>query len=343
MILKECSDGKDNIVSLIKFIAAVMVIFNHSFPITGSGSDYISVASGGQTTFGGIAVAIFFFYGGFLIMRSMEHKKTAASFFKARSLRIFPQLIIVIILSVFVLGAIISDCSLVEYFSNLNTYKYLLNCVMIPIHSLPGVFLNSKYNSTVNGSLWTLPVEFLCYVFCYLFYRFRLNNRKYAVWTVPFIVIAYLILWKILSGILILRAVLTPAMLFYTGMIYYIYRDKIKLYWYISVILLCALIVGIYFNIYYLIALVALPYIFSYLGFSYKISKIDINKNLLVKSSYGIYLVAFPIQQTLCVMNSNMSQMTNFLLATVVSGVLGCVLTLLDKRINAFIKKGSAK
>ena len=29
---------------------------------------------------------------------------------------------------------------------------------------------------TVNGALWTLPVEFLCYLFCYIFYKIFKNK-----------------------------------------------------------------------------------------------------------------------------------------------------------------------
>lgn len=266
MLLEDCSKGKDNNISVIKFIAAILVIFNHSFSLTGSEGDYVSRITKGQTTFGGIAVSIFFFYGGFLIMKSMEQKKYAKEYFKARCIRIFPELWIVILLSVFVLGPLVTELNLLEYLTNEKTYLYLLNGLLIPIHSLPGVFLHNKYNSTVNGALWTLPVEFVCYILCYLFYKLKLNDKIYAIITLPFVFVGYMILWKLLDRIPVLHGALTPIMLFYVGMLFYIYRNKIKINWYVSLGLILILLIGVYYRLFYIFVLFSFSYFYHGLG-----------------------------------------------------------------------------
>lgn len=337
MLLDECSKGKDNNISLIKFIAAIFVIFNHSFPLTGSGSDYISRWAHGQTTFGGVAVSIFFFYGGFFIMKSMEGKKTAKEYFKARCNRIFPELWMVILLSAFVLGPIVTECSLFDYFKSGSTYLYLLNGFLIPVHSLPGVFLHNEYNSTVNGALWTLPIEFICYILCYFFYKLKLNEKKYAIYTVPFVFGGYLVLWKFLKTIPLLHSALTPIMIFYTGMILYIYREKIKIYWFVAIILLIALILGIYFGLFFIVVLFTFPYFLLWIGFGTKIKTTKIGSK--VKISYGMYLVGFPVQQLLCVISPDISQMLNFILATIIAIVFGVALTYADTRLGMLFRK----
>ena len=52
-----------------------------------------------------------------------------------------------------------------EYFSNSQTWNYLINNTLLYQLEwrLPGVFTQSKYG--LNGSLWTLPLEVVCYLF----------------------------------------------------------------------------------------------------------------------------------------------------------------------------------
>ena len=337
MLLDECSNGKDNNISLIKFIAAIFVIFNHSFPLTGSGGDYISRWAHGQTTFGGVAVSIFFFYGGFLIMKSMENKKNAKDYFKARCNRIFPELWMVILLSVFVLGPAVTELSLAEYFKSGSTYLYLLNGLLIPIHSLPGVFLHNEYNSTVNGALWTLPVEFICYILCFIFYKLKLSEKKYAIYTAPFVFGGYLVLWKFLKAIPLLHSALTPIMIFYAGMLFYIYREKIKIYWYVAIALLLILVIGIYFRLFFVVVLFTFPYFLAWFGFGTHIKTTKIGSK--VKISYGMYLVGFPVQQLLCAVIPDISQMVNFVLATIIAVGFGVVLTIADKHLSLLFRK----
>ena len=52
----------------------------------------------------------------------------------------------------------------------------MLNAVLVLVHPLPGVFASNPYPDVVNGALWTLPVEYACYVLCFVVFlatRFR--------------------------------------------------------------------------------------------------------------------------------------------------------------------------
>ena len=65
--------GKDNNFNFIRFIAASLVIFSHSFPLLmGIDEDPLRKLTG--TSFGGLAVDIFFITSGFLICKSFLSK-----------------------------------------------------------------------------------------------------------------------------------------------------------------------------------------------------------------------------------------------------------------------------
>ena len=178
--LNEMIHIRNNNLALMQFISSILVIFSHSYPIAADNIDILGRTTKGTFTFGGIAVSFFFLTGGFYIAKSMERKKTAKNFFKARALRIFPPLIVVVMISI-IMGGFITEYSFSQYWKSPKTWKYLGNCIFILQHKLPGVFLNNPYNSTINGSLWTLPVEFLCYIACYVFYKLKLLSKRFYI------------------------------------------------------------------------------------------------------------------------------------------------------------------
>lgn len=162
-----------------RFIAAVLVIFSHSFVITQGKitSEWLYIITKGQLDFGALAVAVFFLGGGYLSAGVMNKYSSLKRYLTTRLVRILPALIFVVICCVLA-GSIISSYSFSEYFENAETYRYLLNGFMILQHNLPGVFEEAVYTSTVNGSLWTLPVEFLCNIMCYLMFRLGFFDEK---------------------------------------------------------------------------------------------------------------------------------------------------------------------
>ena len=171
--------GKSNNLGFIKFIAALIVIISHAFPLsTVDRLDLMENITRERLSFGGLAVAIFFFSSGLLVTKSLFKNPHFVPYFKQRIKRIFPPLIFIAVICAFVLGPIITSLSASEYFSNSQTYKYLLNGICILQHDLPGVFQGNVYGSTVNGALWTMPVEFLCYVACFIGYKIKLLNKK---------------------------------------------------------------------------------------------------------------------------------------------------------------------
>ena len=96
-------DGHDNFFTPLRFIFAYMVLVGHAFVVVGGLSDsepHIFY----ELTFSYMAVNLFFIASGFLVTGSMLYRKNIASFASARVLRIFPALIVHVLLMMFVFG-----------------------------------------------------------------------------------------------------------------------------------------------------------------------------------------------------------------------------------------------
>ncbi len=288
-------------VNFIKFIAAIMVILSHAFPLSCGTleNEWFQRLTNEQYTMGGIAVCIFFFYSGLLITRSLEKKPAAKKYFSNRIVRIIPPLATVVLISAFIMGPLITSLSPVQYFTSTGTYLYLLNSILVLTHNLPGVFEHNIYLATVNGSLWTLPVEALCYVACFVLFKLKLNEKLpmkiLLCLSLLFDIIMLILSKRIYLGMI--YSLILPILMFFAGIFYYTFRDSIKMdrrYLLLAILIILVsnftstLLVGLYLGF---------PYILAYAGFAAKqLPDIICNPG---KISYGIYLCAFPIQQCL--------------------------------------------
>jgi hypothetical protein len=63
------------------------------------------------------------------------------------------------LLTTFIFGPLISIFSVKTYFSML--VKEMTSFNLISKYVLPGVFTTNPLPNAVNGSLWTLPIEFV--------------------------------------------------------------------------------------------------------------------------------------------------------------------------------------
>ncbi len=140
-------------------MGALFVLYGHAYALAGAPEPNIGfwpVASFG--------VLIFFSISGYLIASSWLSDPNLLRFAARRSLRIFPALTVVILLSVFILGPAVTTLPLRAYFRDSATYTYLGNIGLYVHYYLPGCFEQLPIASSVNGSLWSLPPEFLMYV-----------------------------------------------------------------------------------------------------------------------------------------------------------------------------------
>lgn len=334
--LSELLNIKSTNVNLLKFICAILVIVGHANPITGTGVDILTEYTGGECSFGGLAVGVFFFFSGLYVTKSLSKTVNLRTYLAKRVERIFPQLAVVILISAFVLGPILTLLPIGTYFLSLGTYTYLLNAILIPIHNLPGVFEGLPYQ-TVNGPLWTLPVEFACYLMLWGISLLLVLITKYkgqknlsgivdsnafrallgaavAIVFAGFIAVFYVLKNEFLIS------VVRPVVIFIEGSLFYQYRDKIKVNWIagLGMILLLALSGAV--GLFSIGMILLLPYITVSLTLGLPQIKADWT---MFKISYEMYLLGWPIQQLLMVFfKCNMTAAMNSLLAVPIDVII---------------------
>ncbi len=236
MRLSDVCEDRDNNFNLIRFIAAVAVLISHSFPLSNTGLDDPLINLIGMSA-GNIAVDVFFLSSGFLVTRSLLMSQSIKTFLRSRALRIYPALWVMLLITVFVLGPLITESKIIEYFSDPMTWKYLFrNATMIlpAKHELPGVFLDNPYGRAVNGSLWTLPFEIKLYIALALLMRI-FSIRK--VRTFKYFKSTILALACTLTGLQILDhfmnfndgEALRLSGFFFSGSAFYLLRTRITL------------------------------------------------------------------------------------------------------------------
>lgn len=145
--------------NIIRIVASIMVIYSHMSAIMGVPVFYVY-----NQAVSTIAVKIFFIISGYLITKSYMSDPNFIRYMVKRIFRIFPALIAVVLFALFIVGPVFTTLPLSDFFKDSNTWMYLRNILLHPIYSLPGVFADYTYPNAINGSLWSLPVEFAMYL-----------------------------------------------------------------------------------------------------------------------------------------------------------------------------------
>ncbi|MBA1241967.1 acyltransferase family protein [Pseudomonas japonica] len=143
----------------LRILAALVVIYGHAFPLTATSAPSLFFGS-----IQAVAVKIFFSISGYLVTKSLMKDGDITNYLSKRIRRIFPGLIVVVIVCAFVIGPLVSTLDFAQYFGSPTFKTYFRNIFMYPVYNLPGVFESNSYPVAVNGSLWSLPVEFLMYL-----------------------------------------------------------------------------------------------------------------------------------------------------------------------------------
>jgi len=153
----------------LRLVAAVSVVFSHSFLIAEGtqNNEPLILLTGNQSILGLVGVFVFFAISGFLVTQSFEQTGDPWRFLAKRSLRIFPGLFVATALSAFVLAPVVTSLWTSAFLSRPEPYEYVIGNTLLDqtVHELPGVmFVNNSVGLEINGSLWTLRLEFTMYL-----------------------------------------------------------------------------------------------------------------------------------------------------------------------------------
>jgi len=289
----------------LRIIAAVVVILSHAFPLSGHPEPVATWLGDYGLTFGALAVATFFVISGFLITMSWTASPRAVPYSVKRVARIWPAFVIVVLAAAFVLGPLVTTLSVRGYFTDPGTWSYVAHTVfMSPVkYRLPGVFETLPHRA-VNGSLWTLPYEVLAYIGVLLLGFVGLMNKRVVVLTM-FVLGLVLFRLDVAShqfhinadvGGMTFALLLGLGTWFLGGATLYLFRDRVPWSYPVAAAALLLTVVG---------AVVGEAILFVG-GFAYLIVFVGTRQwhswarvHRFGDPSYGIYLYAFPIQQTL--------------------------------------------
>jgi peptidoglycan/LPS O-acetylase OafA/YrhL len=283
---------------VIRLVLAVLVIFSHSYPLaTGSESEEpFAVFTRAQTTAGAMAVDLFFVISGFLIARSFARSSSIWSYMGKRFRRIYPGFITVSLLSALVI------CR-----GRISPADFILQTARLQEFGHGTLFPGNPFPDVLNGSLWSIQYEFWCYIGLALLGLTGLLRQKSFLLSLFLLSLAASFLFRIhnwrpgggfaghIFGYPPYWVRLLP--LFMAGVIFNAYADRISLNWKVAVFLMFVIVVSAVRPYWWTIIFpLAGTYLIMWLAFHPRIEMHGFaNQGDL---SYGTYLYAFPIQQT---------------------------------------------
>jgi peptidoglycan/LPS O-acetylase OafA/YrhL len=271
-------------------------------------------------------VPLFFALSGFLVAGSAENLPLR-DFIANRALRVVPALLVEVTLCGLLLGPLVTTLPIQDYFRDPAFSKYFLNVLGWIHYELPGVFKNNPETYYVNGSLWTVPHEFSVYValatsvYLGVFARRRLFlvgvAALFGVAIATYFATAHAIHFpgsSALNEIFVTRGAARLLPVFFTGVLFYCYRDRIPFHGGFA-----AAATAVYLGATCLVqretmlnpvgVLLTAPlfaYVVAWIGLSPRFSLrgrhlwvVPIGALTAGDFSYGIYLYGYPLQQSL--------------------------------------------
>jgi peptidoglycan/LPS O-acetylase OafA/YrhL len=303
--LSDFTYQRDNNLNLIRVIAALVVLIVHGFTLTLGPQAPVPLQNILGMPPSTVAVHIFFIVSGFLVAASLLRTESPVDYIWSRILRIFPGILAMLVITVFGFGLFETTYSISSYLTNTQTYWYFFKCATLlggAEYNLPGLFQSNAYKMTVNGSLWTVPIELKMYVLLlgiWMVSRFISGNGQ------KFFKILTLCGALLSGGYMVYQHFFTTNMhqlpgflfMFFTGASFFVLRKKIVLHRFTFVCCVVALIASVFINTktFFVVYSATLAYITFYIAY---VPKGFFRKyNHVGDYSYGIYIYSFPIQQ----------------------------------------------
>jgi peptidoglycan/LPS O-acetylase OafA/YrhL len=258
-------------------LAALVLLSHASELVDGDRHREILTRIFGTCTFGEAAVIGFLVLSGYLIARAWLRTPRVADYLKNRVLRIAPAFLVAFAVSVFVIGAFCA-ASPTEYFGTLNWSQLAFQAATLGQPTTPPTFPGQPY-PIVNGSLWTIQLEF----FCYLLAPFACTRR----WSV-------VVFWLLAAaGTEFTSSVYARgALAFMSGAAY----SRLGIGWNRRTAWICAVVLPISLFFHHAWAMgLSTAGAYLLLGLGSKRAAFRLGADI----SYGLYLYGWPVQQVL--------------------------------------------
>lgn len=283
--------NQPNALNLLRLVFALSVIVSHGFALMSPGG----IGSQNRVSLGAIAVNGFFAISGFLITGSWL--ASPERYLRARVGRIVPGFVVALGFSASVAAASAGPQWL-SYLRSLNAESLIAGVATLSGGALdqPLAFPLGPWPHTVNGPMWTIAIEFGCYLGIAILGTLGLLSKK------PLILSLFAF-----SLIFAFRNVQTAApgwgeqswprfaTYFGAGVVLNLYRTVVPKSWLLAVASAIGLALTFETRWYFL----TMPTLGVYLLFFSAYSLPGWARSIGAKNdiSYGVYLYAFPLQQ----------------------------------------------
>lgn len=319
---------QNNAFSFLRFLLASFVILSHTYFIGGYGIDPLWKY---KVSFGSLAVEGFFALSGFLIMQSFLSSKNIFHYILKRLLRIFPSYWVCLLTTGLFLAPIIYFITHNNFSNFTITSNPFINYVgdnfllLVKKQTIEGIFINNPYKGVINGSLWILFPLFCCYLILPILALFRILKRNSKILFLLFFCFVTLNAFEGLFFNYFTQYPITGIArsafefqryfaYFLGGCILFLFASRIPINNIFFVFVIFILIGSILLEFYNIIGPFILPYVL--VGLAIKLPIKILFKNFDI--SYGMYIYAFPIQQTLYFFNFNVLNPILFFLISLI-------------------------
>ncbi|MDZ4141371.1 MAG: acyltransferase [Methylotenera sp.] len=289
-------ENKNNNFGFLRLLLATLVIFSHSPELLdGNSSREILTSIFGTISFGELAVDGFFLISGYLILKSFNNSVSIKSYLLKRCLRIYPAFIAATIISIFIVAPLSGGFDVLSNISHQQWWYSFGRAFTLKQPLIDGVFVNN-HSHYLNGPMWTIKYEFICYLLIPLIFYLRFFNKKYFL-AILLLIVSIVVIFVDLNIAYLNLQIARFCLLFLSGSCFYLYRDSIKWSLALTVVCLVCLLFCLSYNKY--LANLGLSIFGGYLLFNFALNfKHSFINSIGSKTdiSYGVYLYAWPIQ-----------------------------------------------
>jgi peptidoglycan/LPS O-acetylase OafA/YrhL len=292
----DTNNHKDNNFGLLRLLFAALVVISHSPELVdGDRSREILTQVFGTMSFGEFAVDGFFLISGYLITKSFIQSTSIESYLLKRFLRIYPAYLVsfwvcALIIAPFV-GGEGSVLSIIGH--------GILRMLSMSPPEVPGAFRGLHCAElpvlALNGSMWTILYEFLCYLATMVLGLLNMLETKNRA-----------LLLALVGVLLLLNAtgvapsnmanIVRFGAVYGVGALYYLFRDNIRLT-NGGALVAVALLIALFPHSQLAEAALAICGGYLIFWFAFKVRVLRLSRAVTgTDISYGLYLYAWPIQ-----------------------------------------------
>jgi peptidoglycan/LPS O-acetylase OafA/YrhL len=235
-------------------------------------------------------------------------------------------LAVVTLIGAFIIGPLATTAPLSAYFSDHQFIRYLRSLLLYPVdYALPGVFHDNPLPVSVNGSIWTLPMEFAMYlIVCSLGATGFLRKHLVLPTLSTAIAVAFAFVVRNPNGTIFTMEITELsrcAFCFFCGALLAALRGRIVLVSWAWIPILTLIALCHYTSAQVWMILLLVPYA----AISFAVHQIPYvhRAGRFGDCSYGVYIYAWLIQQSLMHWMPDLSLPEFLILATALSFALG--------------------